>query len=399
MKIWIITFMLSITAQAFGQFEELVPLENGEISIDQETEAATYELFGSRNSKCYQKKASCPLFIIMDSQNEWGYNQLLNSLDYMISLGNIPRSAVLGIGFTPSNRRPYTTQSSKGGKMQAFHSKLFEMTDKGFEDLQSSFSPIILVGHSRTAYSSIINLSENPSRINAVFASSPWELEEKEAAVFESFAKSLDQKKYLFTNSGSAELQDNEPSYLKLKKFIEEKCQNEQLNTQFAVHNCDHILSRNVDFIKHTADLFYPYQKSLAVCLDLYANGMFDQKDINGTLNTFSEQAGYTLQLDDVFLFSGYSTLINDYGTDGDKENLMRSFLSMCEYYTSLVSDPFIYSLIAEGYQEIGETKKAEQFAEKCLENICHYEWIDEEEEEDFVKQIKSEFPALNGKK
>lgn len=370
----------------FSQYNELVLFGNKD-TFEIDNNILEYEYLVPRNIKNYQTDAVTPLFIIFDMQNEWGYKHILTSIDYMISIGNIPNSCILGISFKEENRKYLTTYKAEGGGLEIFTDKLIEMIDS-VKFIKSSFTPIILIGHSRTAYLSIQMLINKSRKINAVFASSPWQFEPNEKRKFIEFSKSLTNKRYLFTNSGSRMFLDTEKEYMELQNFL---LQNSMPNLvlDFKIENTDHILSRNINFIQHTSNLFYHYLKMIYKNLENFNEGNFSFEDYCEIIDNASDSSGFRLQVDDVTIHSGFSILEKKWIQNKVKEKEVKEFMKILTMYSDVVQDPYCYLLLLKSSMMIkGEEISSYYYLIKALQSSDNYLWESNEDKKDFLEDL-----------
>lgn len=117
-----------------------------------------------------------PLIIVFDGQNQRNTNYILNTIDYLTSIGQIPSSVIISIE-SESELRTYETLhpiSNKKGlalKNEKFvFEELITLAEKKYK--ASSFR--LLIGHSRYAYFTTSLLFSRIDELNGIISLSPF---------------------------------------------------------------------------------------------------------------------------------------------------------------------------------------------------------------------------------
>ena len=97
-----------------------------------------------------------PLIILLDNQSEFTHRHNLNSVDILTMHDQMPAAIIVGIGFNMGNRRYFTSMSTRKGDslsgVERTSRFIFDELIPRMEDDYKANGPILIIGHSRTAY-------------------------------------------------------------------------------------------------------------------------------------------------------------------------------------------------------------------------------------------------------
>lgn len=121
-------------------------------------------------------KREFPLIIIFDGQNQRTHNYILNSIDYLTSLGQMPSSVIISVE-SESERRYYETLhpiSNENGLALKNEKFIFDELVTLAEEQYKASSFRLIIGHSRYGYFTTSLLFSRMDELNGIISLSPF---------------------------------------------------------------------------------------------------------------------------------------------------------------------------------------------------------------------------------
>lgn len=272
-----------------------------------------------------------PILIIFDSQHEFTYPHIIQSIDLLTSESQVPEMIIVGIPFTFQNRRYYTSnqktaQDSVSG-MERMEQFLFDELIPKLQEEYKASDFISVAGHSRTAF--LVNyLSFTHSKdINLAIALSGFY--DDSPLSIDSFKEFLTdpsnfptQFSYYFSAGSTLEEITYLTEYQELNNFISSIKLPNNVTTYFSeTAFANHITNYWISLPLILMDYYSDYNALLNTWFhDKLENGSIKNpvKEFTSDLDKLSNEFGYSANpnLTQIFsLASHYAFTNNDYET------------------------------------------------------------------------------------
>jgi len=397
-KFFIILFLLAVSSSVIGQpptfFEgaKQTYVYNKLLgdTVHYEMRFPSYIYLGERNVP--------PLvnYVVFDRQNKIGYQNTLNSIEYLTTVGAIPKGIVYGITLPTDKRWAWTSTDKDDGKAEIFLEIIIHsiLKSKGEETFN------LFVGHSRTAIFSMYSFIKKPEHVNAVFAASAWKLGDNDMPAEAEFKKTMDvieknkSNRYLYFSSGSEYALDGheEPCKQLAEYFKNNKLPQTLKWKYYHNENADHFTNYGLYVNEALSDIFADYRKPL---LETFA--LFNAQDsitgipwekIDSIYAKHSTALGYTIPQDILW----YNSIAS--GFAGNFSNVPQSFRNKLTKEILIegnrkyeLYDGF-YSWYGEILLEEKENKLAKAFLMEAVEKAKLNPMYDDLEREETINQI-----------
>lgn len=341
---------------------------------------------------------SYPVIYLLDKQSEINFRYNLRTIDYLTTMGAMPKSIVVGILFNWHNRDKWTNPNASGGRADDL---ITFLTEELQEELKiyspSSFN--LLVGHSRTAIFSSYALSKRPDFFNGAIASSVANFDfgdKLQQDQFEHFISSIDSSshKYFFYFSVGEELYGDlhEESVDSLNAYLQRTILPANFQWEYYKYKVGHMLTPGLTVNRSLAQIFTEYGNRVEKCFTIlnnpiYADSIPWAKYLN-VYETISKDLGYRVQPSDFFYNSIASGYYNDYDGIFKENNLLLTLEILLKAIDSYPNDYSYCAWVAEIYFDLDDEIKGEYFMNAALELINNDSSLSEETRMELVEEV-----------
>ena len=335
-------------------------------------------------------------YVVFDRQNRIGYQNTLNSIEYLTAVGAIPQGIIYGITLPADKRWAWTSTDKDDGKAELF----LEIIIQSILKSKSGETFNLFIGHSRTAIFSLYSFIKKPEHINAVFAASAWRLGHNDVPDDAEFRKTMDNiaknksNHYLYFSSGSEyALDGHEEPCKELAKYLKNNTLPQNLKWKYYHNeNADHFTNYGLYIHEALSDIFAEYRRPL---LETFA--LFNSQDsitgipwekIDSIYAKHSISLGYTIPQD----IRWYNSIAS--GFAGNFSNVPQSYRNKLTKEVLIegnrkyeLYDGF-YSWYGEILLEEKENKLAKAFLMEAVEKAKLNPMYDDLERQETINQI-----------
>lgn len=378
-RIFLIVCCLISIHFSFGQ--EYDNFSDGHLTIPSEYlgDSIKLKLHLPFTHKTASEQVKYPLFIILDSQHETVYPQILRSLDLLMNESQIPEMLMVGIPFNIRNRRYLTSNQKKDGetisgiqKTENFITKeLIPLMQKQYQ----SSDYILVVGHSRTGFLVNYLLYSNKEVFDVAIALSgfydnePLGLENMKS-FFTNPANLPIHSAYYFTAGTSLE----EQTYLKECKAMESVLQSSNTGVKWKFieqSNANHMTNYWLSVPMILIDHFAPYNDILNEWFEKDSNGVTFEKPsqlLKRKLELAGEKLSCKLNPSLTQLFSIASLYA---GKEGGLEEAIKIIKYGKAYYPNYED---LDATLSDFYSRLGDKEQAAYWEEQYKKHLQNKE-------------------------
>ncbi len=214
-----------------------------------------------------------PLIILFDSYNTFTHTHNLHTIDMLTFHGQMPEAVVVGVPFTMQNRLYLTSWTYQEGENKAGIEKMaqfiFNELIPLMKEKYKAGSPVLLLGHSRTAYLVSYFMTQYHQSFQLAGAFSGFMEQKFQLQDLSTFLKALKESGKTFHYYYSAGSQSKEEAvylkdFLEIKAYLETTTPPSQLRATFFENPyTGHMANYNLSVPKVLNDYFGKYAQIL----------------------------------------------------------------------------------------------------------------------------------------
>lgn len=397
-----ITLLTSLFSQGQDYFSYEKPIEQ-KIYSKVLKDSVAIEITIPKNTST-KNANTYPVIYLLDKQLEVNYKYNLNTIDYLTTMNNIPKSIVVGITFNNKNRNSWTKPNKKGGQADDLIFFISNELQKFLKSKYSISSFNLLIGHSRTAIFSSYALSKEFDFFNGTIASSTAYFDfgdSYDKQIFENFMNSINSsshKYYLYFSSGEKKYGDlHEKSVDLFNAYLNDKTFPSIFEWQHYKFKVEHSLTPGLTVSRSLSSIFKDYGNRVHNCIDIinnpdYANEV-PWEQYEQVYTDISRDLGFTIKPTHIFFNSIASGYYNDYSNLFKKNNLNLSLEVLLKAMKVYPNDYEYSSWIAENYYELKDFKNGNYWINKSIEFVTIDVSLTTEEKNKLIIDINSLIP------
>ncbi len=351
-----------------------------------------------------------PVFYVLDRQNTINYNYVIQTIDYLTSILEIPEVIVVGISLEGRTRSEWTVPNHRKKRAEEFANFL---ADDLFDQLSVSY-PVAdfktIIGHSRTAIFASYALSLRFDRFNAVVGSSTAffdfgdQVQQQAFESFQSNIKNIPEKNFFYYFSSGSERHGDghEKSVEKLDQYLKQKKSSLANNffwQNFSMKGASHNGIPGLTVSHAINRLFDPFSLALMDAQNIVKKQI--QRDsvpwsrFNKSYEEASKVLSYNVQPNLTFYNTIASAYFNDYNKSFGDRNTELAIEVLKEGIKHYPMYEGFYTFLADIHQSVGRAKKALKYYEEALTIIDFTDFLDKEEKREMRSALNNEIRKL----
>lgn len=316
--------------------------------------------------------ARFPLIVLFDNYNTTTHYYNLQTIETLTYHGQLPQSVVVGIPFTPLNRMYLTSTALRDGDSltgieRMAHFLRYEMLPFLRDNYQAG-APVILMGHSRTAYLTSYLMLQHTSAWDAVGSFSGFTDEGFTPTKVSSWLDTLTQSMSYYFSAGKLLEEATYFDAMRPVAFLLDSIESDQINYRYQwTPAAGHMANYNLSVPWMLMDYFAPY----AHILDNWLFGKGDRlvgvsavDSLQQDFMKLSTHYGHQIRPEPLHIYSVGSL----YWNKNDLEASVGVFQWGHTFY------PLDYDLdynIIVLLREMGKAEEAERWKRKTLSNLA----------------------------
>ena len=325
-----------------------------------------------------------PLIIVFDRQNKMIFRQIFESINYLVSFGEMPESVIIGVTSDDNRRNTATTlaASKRNGKGELTNAFVFDELIPYAEKELNVSNCRTLIGHSRFGFLTSYMLSKNFNELTAVISCSPL-FTDTNVQLIDSLQNkmntiNLNHKLYFRFITGDS-ITDTK-DYSLMKSFLTKKPVNNFDWKGFEFYDASHMATPGLGVMPSLLQIFDYYTDEVNKVLK--ENTLpFDRNEYNVFLNKMKAHYGAAIGL-------GLPVL----NGIGFKYYNNKQYQAARTAWTILLADyPMFsdaYSNIAKSYLKEDNKVEAKHYYELAKQKAVDNSFYNAEERKELIKDI-----------
>lgn len=380
-----------LTTQINGQrLQQFRPVIHYRVFVPSMKDSLQLEFFIPREAELAPAR-QYPVVFLFDSQNRSNYQYNLQTIDYLTGFGNMPPAVLVGVGFPPAVRTPWTLPATQKGKADSLLSYLLGPLRKKLSSYCQLADFNLLIGHSRTAMLSSYALAAFPDKVNAVIASSNSFFDFNNQEQQKQFEKYIDEKRqvpghpqYFYFSSGTMANGDvHDTSVSKLNRYMTAQQFPAEFHWNYYQEKTPHMTVPGMTTGRALNDLFSPVTEALQNCFSVVNNQtQNDSVPWSAYLKLYNAAAGaigMKLQPDLTFYNSLASAYMNDYHGQFKEKRFALAEAVLSKGIGEYPGYPGLYSYLAAVKLEAGDRSSARKYLQAAMAHLKSLRYANKE--------------------
>lgn len=337
-------------------------------------------------------KRKYPVIYIFDRQNAVNYRYILQTIDYLTGLGNMPPAMLVGVRFPSAKRTIWTIPAMDSGKGKA--DSLMNFLLGAYRKKLASQYPLanfnLLLGHSRTAMLASWALATYPDQVNAVIAASNSFFDFNTTSQQQLFEQYIARKEtvpgrpqfFFFSSGTEAQGDAHEASVVRLETYMQQKKFPSSFYWKCYREPASHISTPGLTHARALNELFSPtvlaLQQSFALLNKQEQTDSIPWSAFRQLYNAAGRQLDLPLGPDITFYNSLANGYINDYNEQFKERKLVLSAWVLERGIQDFPGYPGFYSFLAAIKTEQGNEPSARQLLQKGRQVLKSLKFVSE---------------------
>ena len=333
-----------------------------------------------------------PVIYIFDRQNAVNYRYILQTIDYLTGLGNMPPAMLVGVRFPSAKRTIWTIPAMDSGKGKA--DSLMNFLLGTYRKKLASQYPLadfnLLLGHSRTAMLASWALAAYPDQVNAVIAASNSFFDFNTTSQQQLFEQYIARKEtvpgrpqfFFFSSGTEAQGDAHEASVARLETYMQQKKFPSSFYWKCYREPASHISTPGLTHARALNELFSPtvlaLQQSFALLNKQEQTDSIPWSAFRQLYNAAGRQLDLPLGPDITFYNSLANGYINDYNEQFKDRKLVLSAWVLERGIQDFPGYPGFYSFLAAIKTEQGNKPSARQLLQKGRQVLKSLKFVSE---------------------
>ena len=396
LRIKLFVYLLVISANAEAQELELYARSTNKVYSSAISDTFTLDVAIPKYFNHASSEVTFPLIILFDSYNTYTFSHHLKTIDMLTYHGQMPEAIVVGIPFTMQNRFKLTSLPMLDS-LEAF---VFKEVIPNFQEDYHATGPLLIFGHSRSAYAVGYFTMNNSSQFQASGVFSGFFDAGFDLATAERFLaqRSEISAPFAFYYSAGRTTREEE-TYLKDLEQLQDVFRDERVPQQlrtlfFGFGYANHMTNYNLSVEAALLNYFGPYN----LILDEWIFSKLEKLDtasgstilrlLYTDFKKVSEQLGGTLQPGISHILSISNHYINSNATKALPLLALGKQLYPGDYDLD-------YYLV-EAYFALDKMKEARETIDDAKERLTQDELLTEAEKADWLEAFEDVLQRIN---